>query len=53
MSDFWFGFIMFLSGFVSCFSVFFVLCYLPEIRETIGLFKWDAKYYWNKWVIKR
>lgn len=45
MSDFWFGFIMFLVGFTSCFAIFFVLCYLKEIRETVNLIIWDIKHF--------
>lgn len=48
MSDFWFGTIMFLAGFVSCFGIFFILCYQQEIREAINLFIWDVKYYYKK-----
>jgi len=48
MSDLWYGTLMFFAGFMSCFGLFFVLCYLKEIREAISLLTWDIKYYYKK-----
>ena len=45
MSDLWYGTLMFFAGFMSCFGLFFVLCYLKEIREAIDIFTWNVKHF--------